>query len=201
MWRATRWWQHYESSTQHCQRPLYSRCLKAPIMSWTQQEGQRHTHFCSCSCVAACRHAAVNKTCIVQTVAALLCSHMWQPLSPLTCLQSVDVSSPDLNCVCVSAVNQRVFQQGAEAALPRSQQHRRLHIHVERHHDHGDALIFQLSLSHLVITPVCQRPPPSVSQCYNKLFPPAVCLCTVRLLWRERPRGLRGEPLQAPQPQ
>lgn len=32
-------------------------------------------------------------------------------------------------------------------------------------------------------------------------LPPVVFLCTVRLLWRQRPRGLRGESLQAPQPQ
>lgn len=61
---------------------------------------------------------------------------------------------PDPRCfLCLVPVNQRVFQPGAQASLPRSQQHRRLYIHLERHHDHGEPLILQ--------SPLHQRPSPS----------------------------------------
>lgn len=49
-------------------------------------------------------------------------------------------AGPDRAASVSRAVDQRVFQQGAEASLPGSQQHGRLHVHVERHHDHGEAL-------------------------------------------------------------
>lgn len=38
---------------------------------------------------------------------------------------------------CLISADQRVLHQGAEKTLSGLQQHRRLHLHVERHHDYG----------------------------------------------------------------
>lgn len=54
--------------------------------------------------------------------------HTWPRPPPVT-------SCPD-SCRCLWTVDQRVLQQGAETPLPGPQQHRCLHIHLERHHDH-----------------------------------------------------------------
>lgn len=59
---------------------------------------------------------------------------------------------------CLGPVNQRVFQPGAQASLPRSEQHRRLYIHLERHHDHGEPSIFTITAP---LIPLHQRPSPS----------------------------------------
>lgn len=97
------------------------------------------------------------------------------------------MSWPEL-FLCLCLVNQRVFQPGAEASLPGPQQHWRLYIHMERHHDHGEMLIFTAWLS-LLWWPQCDD-----SSCNPRV------VCTVRLLWCEWSWGLWGESLQAPQP-
>lgn len=106
--------------------------------------------------------------------------HTWPRPHPVT-------SCPD-SCWCLWTVDQRVLQQGAETTLPGPQQHRCLHIHLERYHDHSEPLPLPLL-----------RPLPSSSMLTH--CPPAVSLLSVQLLWRQRAWGLRGEPLQAPQPQ